>query len=308
MSEQPHEDEPGSPGAGWGRVAVVAAAVLWSTAGLFAKSPYFADWPLELRGPLLAFWRALFAGLALAPFVRRPRWRWELIPMTLAFAAMNYAYLTAMTLTTEANAIWLQNIAPVWVFLIGVPLLGERVRPGDWLLLLLVAAGLATILGFELAAAQPSVAGLAWGVASGATYAVVILSMRRLRDEDAVWLIALNHGVTIVCLAPVPIYAAATQSLWPTGGQLLTLAAFGALQMGLPYVLMALGLRSVSGHEAAGIALIEPVLVPVWVWLAWGAADGYVPPSWWTLVGGGLILVGLASRLAMAAALEDDRG
>ncbi|HZN36276.1 MAG TPA: EamA family transporter, partial [Pirellulaceae bacterium] len=51
------------------------------------------------------------------------------------------------------------------------------------------------------------------------------------------------------------------------------------------------GLRSIPGHEATGIGLTEPILVPVWVVLAWGDR-----PAWWTLVGGGLILVGLAVR------------
>ena len=50
-----------------GRLLIVAAAVMWSTSALFAKSPIFQDWPQELRGPLLAFWRALFGGLVLVP-------------------------------------------------------------------------------------------------------------------------------------------------------------------------------------------------------------------------------------------------
>src|SRR5207249_102153 len=83
---------------GW----IVAAAVLWSVGGLFAKAPTFQDWPPDVRGPMLAFWRALFAGLLLLPLVRRPRWRPQLVPMGLCFAAMNLTYLTAMTLTTAA--------------------------------------------------------------------------------------------------------------------------------------------------------------------------------------------------------------
>ena len=72
-----------------GRLLILAAAVMWSTSGLFAKAPLFADWPLHLagwpvRGPLLAFWRAVFAALILWPFVRRPRWTPKLLPMLLA--------------------------------------------------------------------------------------------------------------------------------------------------------------------------------------------------------------------------------
>ena len=35
----------------------------------------------------------------------------------------------------------------------------------------------------------------------------------------------------------------------------------------------------------------QQLLVPLWTYLAWGDK-----PAWWTLVGGGLILVGLAIR------------
>src|SRR5262245_497211 len=103
-----------------GRLCVVAAAVLWSSSGLFAKAPIFDDWPIESRGVLLAFWRATFAGLLLIPAVRRPKWDRKLIPLCIAFTAMNVTYLSAMTETTAANAIWLQSTAPWWVFLVGV--------------------------------------------------------------------------------------------------------------------------------------------------------------------------------------------
>jgi drug/metabolite transporter, DME family len=83
---------------------------------------------------------------------------------------------------------------------------------------------------------------------------------------------------------------------WPQGKQWMFLIAFGILQMGLPYVLFARGLKSISGHEASGVGLLEPVLLPLWVFLAWRHAADYSPPRWWTLVGGGLILIGLAVR------------
>src|SRR6267378_2637775 len=88
-----------------GRLWVVLAAVMWSSSGLFAKSPVFHDWPPEVRGALLAFWRAAFAGLLVLPAVRRPRWSPKLLPMALAFTCMNVTYLSAMALTTAANAI-----------------------------------------------------------------------------------------------------------------------------------------------------------------------------------------------------------
>jgi drug/metabolite transporter (DMT)-like permease len=78
---------------------------------------------------------------------------------------------------------------------------------------------------------------------------------------------------------------------WPSAAQLDVLAAFGLVQMAVPYLLFARGLRYVSAQEAAMIALVEPVVMPVWVYLAWGER-----PALWTIAGAALILVGLVVR------------
>lgn len=78
--------------------------------------------------------------------------------------------------------------------------------------------------------------------------------------------------------------------VWPTVNQLLVLAAFGAVQMAVPYILLNRGLRSVSSQEAVLICLIEPVLNPILV-LFWGER-----PAWWTVAGAALILLGLLLR------------
>jgi drug/metabolite transporter (DMT)-like permease len=263
------------------RLLVLASAVLWSTSGFFAKAPYFHGW----SGATLAFWRAVFACLVLWPFVRRPRWTWKLVPMTAMFAAMNFTYLTAMSKGSAANAIWLQATAPVWVLLVGVLVFHERAGWRDWLLIAFVSAGVGFILFHESRGQALDAVG--WAMISGVFYAGVVLALRQLRSLDAVWLAALNHLVTAIVLAPL----AFSDSHFPSGIQWLFLAAFGILQMGLPYVLFANGLKRIPGHEATGIGMIEPILVPVWVFLAWG-----VSPAWWTMVGATLILMGLSIR------------
>jgi len=281
-----------------GRLSILAAALLWSTSGLFAKAPLFDNWPDAHRGPLLAFWRALFASLVLVPMVRRPRWSLRLVPMVLAFAVMNFTYLSAMALTEASNAIWLQNTAPVWVFLAGALLLREPPQPRDWMLLALGACGVGLILTFELPGA--SRAGVIYGLLSGLFYAAVVVSLRQLRDYESVFLVAINHVFTAIVLAPYAWYQSATNDVWPSGMQWWFLAGFGILQMGLPYLLFARGLRHVSGHEASGITLLEPVLVPLWVFVAWHSSPTYQPPRWWTMVGGALIFTGLVVRYARA--------
>ena len=104
---------------------------------------------------------------------------------------MNYTYLTAMAKGTAANAIWLQYTAPVWVLLVGVFVFGEKAVWRDWLLVVLAAAGVSVILYYE--SQGESLGAVLWGLASGVTYAGVVLSLRQLREMDSAWLAALNH-------------------------------------------------------------------------------------------------------------------
>ncbi len=273
-----------------GRLLVLGAALMWSINGLFVKAPLFDVWSPEERGIILAFWRALFAGLWLLPAVRRPRFRMALLPMIVAFTAMSLSFLQSMSLTTAANAGWLQAAAPLWVLVLGVGIWREPLDRRDLAPLVWGLSGIVLILIFELTHAssmETSLLGPMLGVVSGVCYAIVVLSIRRLRDENGAWLIALNLLASAAIIGPFCL----TQYGVPSTSQLFALCAFGLLQMGVPYLLMAAALRRISSQEAAGIGLVEPVLVPVWVWLVWGEV-----PAWWTLAGGAAILCGLILR------------
>jgi drug/metabolite transporter (DMT)-like permease len=205
--------------------------------------------------------------------------------MAAFFVAMNYTYLTSMVAGTAANAIWLQCTAPVWVLLVGVLFFGERAIPRDWAMMACAAIGIGIIVFFE--SQGVGLRSVAFGLLSGVMYAGVVLSLRQLRGLDSVWLGAVNHLATAIALAPFAIIDARL----PSGMQWLFLAGLGIVQMAVPYVLFARGLRRIAGHEAAGIGLIEPLLVPLWAYLAWGDR-----PATWTLIGGSFILLGLAIR------------
>jgi drug/metabolite transporter (DMT)-like permease len=79
----------------------------------------------------------------------------------------------------------------------------------------------------------------------------------------------------------------------PTWPQLVTLVFFGGVQLGLPYLLMARGLRVVGAQEACTLTLLEPVLNPVWAYLV---SPGTEAPTIYTLLGGGCVLAALLYR------------
>jgi len=266
---------------------VVSSAFFWSLSGVLVKSPPLAALPSETRGLALACYRALFAGLCLLPFVnwRHARWRRGLIPLLASFAAMNLLFITAMTQTTAAAAIFLQYTSSLWACLFAVVVLGERLSRGDWWALTFVAAGIAWIVISEWSGAN--FRGNLTALASGLCYTGVILCLRMLKAEDSAWLIALCHLVSGLILLPAMFWIEVT--LVPSQWGLI--AILGCVQMALPYVMYARGVGSVSVREASLLPLMEPILNPLWVLLFWGES-----PALSTWVGGGLILGGLLFR------------
>lgn len=277
------------------RLLVLLAAFLWSSSGFFAKSPVLLAIPLEDRSVCITFWRAVFASLMVVCFIRRWQWSWQMVPMAGCFAAMTWTFISAMVYTEAALAIWLQYLAPAWVVVFSWVAFREVPDRSSRPLLAMAAVGVSVILATQFMLLEHfSVWGITAGVLSGATFAGVVIFLRRLRGFDPLLLVFVNQSVTALVLAPV-----AVGGYWPQGWQWVYLAGFGVFQMGLPYLLFALALRRISSQEASGLGILEPVLVPVWVYLAWRDQPDYEPPAVGTIVGGLLILIGLVIQLTI---------
>ena len=276
------------------RVMLIAAAVLWSLSGLFVKSPPLDVIPLEVRGPLLACYRALFAGAMFSLLVKRRsiRWRPGLVPMVGVFTAMNVLFVSSMTRTTSAAAIFLQYTATAWVALLSFFLLKERLRRPTLVALAGAISGILWIVLNEEHAHHAVGNFLALG--SGFSLACTLVMLRVLRDEDSTWLTALNHLLSGLILLPWVLTI--DVSLSPT--QWLLIAGLGIVQMGTPYVLFARAVRSVPVTEAVLLTLLEPILNPIWVLLFWGEQPAAHVWSGGALILGGLLTMAVLRRQA----------
>lgn len=268
-----------------GRFYVLAAATLWSLGGVFAKT-------LQLDGLTVAFYRSLFAGLVLLPFVPAARrvFRQALAPLGLTFGVMTGFYLSAMMATTAANAIFLQCTATIWTIPLSVWLLGERPDRRSVLGIGLAALGIVAIVCYGYDGRPNEGWGIAYGLASGIGYAGVVVGLRGVRDLDPIWLSAVNNlagGVTLGLWILLTRGAIATPNLQ----SLVLLIAFGTIQMAIPYVLFSRGLQDLGAPEAGLLGLLEPVLSPIWVFLVVGER-----PAAPTLIGGLFLLAGVACR------------
>lgn len=262
-----------------GRLLILSAALLWSLAGVFIK---FLDVP-----PLtIVFYRSFFAFLVFTAFVRRVEWQVNgpVLLSVLTYTAAISSFVSANKLTTAANAIVLQYTAPIFVFLFSRLVLGEKISRVNGFALIAGMIGVG-VISLD-SAGEPEMAGVALALVSGVLFAAYMINLRRTQQVSPIYLTWVNNAFCALAL----LFVVSSQ-LTLTLNQLVILAVMGAVQLGLPYFLFSKGLQSVPLLEASLIALVEPVLNPIWVALTVGEI-----PSAATLSGGVMILVGLGVR------------
>ena len=211
-------------------------------------------------------------------------------PMVVSYAVMNVLYVTALTRTTAAAAIFLQYTAAAWAAVLGWLLLRERAGRADLTAIAFAVAGIVCIVAGE--SGSEHFLGNIIGLGSGLTYAGVIVGLRGLRNADPYWLVMLNNLAAGLVLLPWVL----TMDVSLDAVQWTIVAGFGVLQLGAPYVLFARAVRSVPAHEATLIAILEAILNPIWVWIAAGELASSA-----TWIGGGLIVSGLILRYTVFA-------
>ena len=265
-----------------GRLYVAAAAVAWSTAGLFQRE-LTVDLATQLAG------RAFFAVLAILAFVavaERGRvvrgflaiGRAGLV-MAALMAISSGAFIAALNYTSVANVLFLQALAPVLAAVFGT-FVGERVSPRTWIAIAVAVAGVALMIGGP---SRPSPTGLALSLLMSVSFAATLVITRHQRQVSMAPATCLSQAAVFVCAAP---FASASS----IGGEdLALLAGLGITQIGLGLIFLSIGARLIPAAEVALITLLEIVLGPLWVWLALGERPGTT-----TLIGGAIVLGAVA--------------
>jgi drug/metabolite transporter (DMT)-like permease len=266
-----------------GQIFVALGAVAWSSAGLLQRDLSVAP-ATQLGG------RAFFAMLSLFAFVVvfqrgdgvvqafRGIGRAGL-GVAACMAVSSTAFIIALNHSSVARLLFITALAPLVAALLARVTLGERVEPRTWSAMLIATAGVALMLsagagGSRLGDLLASVCTLA--------FAGSIVITRHRRDISMAPATCLSQLLVLVVAIPFMRPGAAD------GKDLLLLVLLGAGQIGLGLALLTTGARLIPAAQTALISLLELVLAPLWVWLAYAEQ-----PDTPTLVGGAIVLAGV---------------
>lgn len=282
----PARPSPAIPERFRGLAFLAAAALLWSSAGLFIKL-------LPLGGFQIAAGRSLVAAFTIpaALRLRGQKWAVDLDPLSLA-CALSYAlvlilFVLATKLTTAANAIFLQYAAPIYLLFLE-PWAFRRPFPRrDLWAVAASMGGLALFFaghlepGHRLGNVLGALAGLATAVFS------LTLKWKRVHQPDRSPIGAVVLGNVFVVLLCLPL---ALPHFHPTLRQGASLAYLGVFQLGLSYMLFTAALKYVSATAAMLTCMLEAVFNPLWVYLGTGER-----PSPHALLGGLVLMAVILS-------------
>jgi drug/metabolite transporter, DME family len=268
---------------------VLGAAILWSSGGLFIKA-------VSLDALGLTMWRSLLAGGTILVLTRTrlsAPWRTNALTWGIAvsYAATLLMFVAATKLTTAANAIFLQYTAPIYLLVLGAFVLRERPSRIDLATVAVAFGGMA--LFFVGRIQIDDLAGNALAAASGVTLAAMftLLRMPGCKPETRQQAMLLGNALLVLGLLAVNVGRREWAVFTPGPADLGGLVVLGVVQIGLAYMLFTFGVARVQALEASLIGMLEPVLNPVWVFLALGET-----PGWWAVAGGAIIVTAVAGR------------
>jgi drug/metabolite transporter (DMT)-like permease len=272
-----------------GVLLVLIATVLWSLAGFFARLLAHLDvW--TVMG-----WRALLGAASIA-IIGLIEWRSGRLLNPFGFGALSplmallamiaiSAYPASLMTTTIADVMVIYATLPFVAAAMGFLINRERVSTRT-----LIASGMA-LVGVIIIAAS--------GLGSGRLLGQALSMLMTLAFAGMIVLQRRQPGASVIivnCLGAVGsgIFGLAHSPLEPISlYDFAILFVFGLTTIGLAFVLFMEGAKLIPSAEAGLISLLDVVLGPIWVFIAFGENPGLA-----TIIGGAIVLAAAVWRMA----------
>lgn len=247
-------------------VYIHIAAVLFGLTGVFGEL-------IQASAALITLGRALFAVVALLGFSRlqrRPLFT-SLTPaqlfMLIVAGCLLAAHWVTFFISVKVGGIAVATLGfasfPAFITLFEGLLFREKVRLAEWLVLGLVTLGLVLVTPSFNFADQGTV-GLAWGILSGLSFALLALSNRRSTVGLDAMQVACGQNIVVV-LAMLPFAASQLPQL--AGIDLFWIVLLGVFCTGLSHYLFVSSLTKLNARTAGLVIALEPVYAIAFAWV-----------------------------------------
>ena len=257
---------------------MLACAVMWSISGIIIK---YIDWsPLAIAGG-----RSLVSAVVVVVFMVASKMK-PIINKQVIWAGVSLfgcvtCFVTANKMTTAANAIVLQYIAPAFVLIISAVFLKHKLKKIE--IAVVASTFLGIILFFVDEIDFDGMMGNFIAICSGLFMAIMFVFNGKLNLDARMTGILVAHLLTATIGLPIGF---ATYETVIMQQDIMLILLLGVVQLGIPYVLYALAASKISPLSCSLIGMIEPLLNPIWVAIFYGEMPGL-----FAVLGGVIVIV-----------------
>ena len=272
---------------------MVVAAICWSSGGYLVRL-------LDLRDAWeIVFWRSVFmAFFVLGVLFAMHRGRtpaavravgWPGLAAGAFLSCTFFFFIASLTRTTVANTFVLMSVSPFLAAIAGRLVLGERVPVRTWIAMAVAFAGIVVMFADAVDAGRIVGNLLALGVSC--FFAAQVTVLRKYHATvDMLPQVMIAGVISIVVAAPLALPFTATPR------DLGVLLVMGCVQLGTGCLLATAASRHLTATQLGLLALLEPILGPIWVWALMGEHPGIT-----ALVGGAVVLSAVIANEVVGA-------
>lgn len=261
-----------------GSILMVICALLWSISGILIK---YLDWnPLMIAGS-----RSLISGAVVVIYMAACRHKFKLTKKSVcagvALTGCLICFVAANKLTTAANAIVLQYIAPAFVLILSAVFFHQKMRKVEIGVVAVTFAGIVLFFVDELD--MGSILGNLVAILSGFCMSIMFIYNGQIDSmAEKMSGIVLAHALTAI----IGILGGMMAGTVVVGSrEIVLILVLGIVQLGIPYVLYGMASSKISPLSCSLIGMIEPLLNPVWVAIFYNEIPGI-----FALIGGVVVI------------------
>lgn len=285
-----------------GNILIIIAGLFWGSMGIFVR--HLND--LGFSSIQVACLRLVTAGILFALILLiKDRKGFKIavrdIPLFLALGLVSIlfftcCYFTAIRLMTMSTAAILLYTSPIWVMVLAIIFLKEKITVPKIIALVLAFAGCVLVSGFG---GKVTVAGVLVGLGSGLGYGLYSIfgtfALKKYSPYTVTCYTFLIAGFGSIFVAnPADLFAklAAVDNKISLFGFVLLTAVVTAV---IPFLLYTLGLNRTTAGKAAVLATVEPAAATLFGFFVMGEKVGLVAIAGIILVFAAIVVLSVKS-------------
>lgn len=264
-------------------IYIIIPTIIWGSVGINVRllnqqglEPFTINFINMLIGTIFIFLFAKYRGINIK-LKHNSNTTKHLILQGLFFGCTGILLFYSFLYTSIANATFLQKTMPLWVMILSVFLLKERLNSRKIVVLAIALTGIFLLFQFNIKAT--TVSGDFLALLSAFTFSGMVLNGRKLKNVSEFTTTFFQLFVACILMLPFMLVRFSSNSvgnIWMTIPLLLFL---GIVNTGLTQRLFLYGLRYVEASKASILTFIEPISATLFAFLFFSEKLTFYPNS-----------------------------